>query len=106
MYKEDLSTIISESYERLLIGDDFITVSLLLTGLQVNEAVHVDRTRLSVNRSMISSLKQFQRKKEFLKKEDFVELIEDALATCDKAMIKGVVALVKLQPGVGDNKEK
>lgn len=59
MYKEDLSTIISESYERLLIGDDFITVSLLLTGLQVNEAVHVDRTRLSVNRSMISSLKQF-----------------------------------------------
>ena len=56
MYGEDLKIIVSEAYERLVLGDSTITVSLLLSGLHLNASLHVDSARSAVNEALKAEL--------------------------------------------------
>ena len=42
MYEEDTKLLISQAFERLVIGEDSLNLQLLLAGLGVGKATHVD----------------------------------------------------------------
>ena len=88
-----------QAYDRLILTDDEISINLMIEGLNVNAANHVDPARLEVNQSVKAQIQEAKKEKETLEKEDFVNMMESILFDNTEAFKAEIKASFEKQRG-------